>query len=78
MWDCLSNYCIPTPHRVSGGPEMLNNHINLFQQMFIKHLLWARNSVIVCVLGEGMVTMVIKSRVTDLIYSQDEETDIKY
>ena len=29
--------------------------------MFIKHLLWARNSVIVCVLGEGMVTVVIKN-----------------
>ena len=46
--------------------------------MFIKHLLWARNSVIVCVLGEGMVTVVIKNRVTDLIYSQDEEIHTKY
>lgn len=57
-------------HMVSGGPEMLNNHIHLFQQMFIKPFLWARKSLIVCVReGVGvmvMVTMVIKNRVTDL------------
>lgn len=55
---------------VSGGPEMLNNHIYLFQQMFIKPFLWARKSLIVCVREVGgvmvVVTMVIKNRVTDL------------
>lgn len=36
--------------------------------------LWAKESVIVCV----CVTVVIKNRIMDLIYSQDEKIGIKY
>lgn len=31
-----------------------------------------------CVCGDAEVTVVIKNRITDLIYSQDEKIDIKY
>ena len=70
--------CVPTPNQASGSYDKRNDILNLFQQMFIKHLLWAKDLVIVCVyLGGGVIT-VIKNRITGLIYSQDKKVDIKY
>lgn len=41
--------CVPTPNQASGSYDKCNDILNLFQQMFIKHLLWAKDLVIVCV-----------------------------
>lgn len=49
------------PNTVSGGYEVLNHYINMFQYMFTKPLIWARDSVLLgaCV-GAGL-SMVTKS-----------------
>lgn len=69
--------CVPTPNQASGSYDKFNDHLNLFQQMFIKHLLWAKDLIIVCVCLRGVIT-IIKNRITGLIHSQDKKIDIEY